>query len=414
MVFPVIGGASYTDTFLVCRSGCARQHLGQDLMAPKMRPLVAAFNGYVSYVSKETTVGKGNLMSVTGDNGWTVNYIHMNNDSPGTDDGKGTEQWSIMPGLERGSRVFAGQQVGWSGDSGNAENAGPHTHFELRRGDAWSGTVFNAFHSLQAARKIPAPVPSGPHPDGSLLKLPSGPAIWQLRDGLRYAVPPSVITANRLDPARAITITRDELYYYRSGGTAPLMDGLVVRAPDTTQWIVADGVRVAVPADTDLATLGTTAARVIDVDAAALAATPIADDQTLPGIVRTGALLRDASTGTVWYVDDGEKRAVRDVQTRTSWRWTEADITPVAPEVLVDVAEGSAMTLRDGTVFVSTDRNWYVVSNGERRLLPSSALARTAYGWARVPRINVNAAITSRQPAGPAATAVTGQDYRRR
>ena len=59
------------------------------------------------------------------------------------------------------------------------------------------------------------------------------------------------------------------------------------------------------------------------------------------------------------------------------------------------------MTLRDGTVFVNTDRSWYVVSNGERRLLPGG-LARVAYGWAKLPRMNANSAITARQPAGPA------------
>lgn len=401
MVFPVIGGASYTDTFLQCRSGCARQHLGQDLMSPKMRVLVATFNGYISYISRERTVGKGNLVSITGDNGWTVNYIHINNDSAGTDDGKGTAQWSVMPGLVVGSRVFAGQQIGWSGDSGNAENVGPHTHFELRRGGAWDGAVFNAYQSLLAARILTAPVPSGPHPDGSLVKIPGGPAIWQLRDGLRYAVAPSVLAADKLLAAAAITITRDELYFYKSGGRAPLRDGLVVSGPDGAVWVVSNGARIGVPAGTELTAVGTTPARVVPVDAAAIAATPLAVDQTLPGVVRSGALLRAAGTGVVSYVTSGALRPVADRQTMASWGWTDADITTVDPALLVDVSVGDVLPLRDGTVFVSTDRSTYVMSNGERRRLPDG-IARVAYGWSKLPRLNANAAITARQPAGPA------------
>lgn len=400
MVFPVIGGASYTDTFLQCRSGCARQHLGQDLMAPRMRPLVATFNGYISYLSRETTVGRGNIVSVTGDNGWTVNYIHINNDSPNTDDGKGTELWSIMPGLVRGSRVFAGQQVGWTGDSGNAENASPHTHFELRQGDPWSGTVFNVFQSLRTARMLPAPVVSGPHPDGSLVKLPgTTAAIWQLRDGLRHLVSPSVLAANKLSAAAAITITRDEMYYYRSAGHAPLRDGLVVSGPDGAVWVVTGGQRIAVPVGTDLTAIGTTPDRVVGVDAAAIAATPLAADQTLPGAVREGALVRDAATGSLSLVLDGELRRVPDRQTLGSWGLADADVTLVDPALLIDVPVGELLPLRDGTILVSTDRSTYVMSNGERRQLPDG-VARVAYGWSTLPRLNVNAAITARQPAG--------------
>ncbi len=132
MVFPVAGGVtSFTDTFLVCRSGCARKHMGQDLMGARMTPLVAAFDGVISSLRRETTAGGGNYLVITGDNGWSAMYLHVNNDTPGTDDGKGTAGFAFPAGIEVGTRVLAGQLVAWRGDSGNAESTGPHLHFEV-------------------------------------------------------------------------------------------------------------------------------------------------------------------------------------------------------------------------------------------------------------------------------------------
>ena len=67
--------------------------------------------------------------------------------------------------------------------------------------------------------------------------------------------------------------------------------------------------------------------------------------------------------------------------------------------MLVEVPVGRALPLRDGTIFVSKDRSAYVMSNGQARVLPAGA-ALAAYGWAKLPRLNVNSAISARQPAG--------------
>src|SRR5262249_51428540 len=67
----------------------------------------------------------------------TAIYIHINNDTPGTDDGLGSEEYAFAPGLQTGDHVTAGQHIAYVGDSGNAENVGPHCHFELYGPDGW-------------------------------------------------------------------------------------------------------------------------------------------------------------------------------------------------------------------------------------------------------------------------------------
>jgi peptidoglycan hydrolase-like protein with peptidoglycan-binding domain len=148
LVFPVAGDASYTDSFWASRYNGT--HHAQDLMADKMVPVVAAATGTVTYVnwsSNPNDLRPGSCCSlrILHDDGWETTYIHLNNDSPGTDDGAG---WGVAPGILPGSRVEAGQLIGWVGDSGNAETTPPHLHFELK---SPGGVYVNPYDALRAA-----------------------------------------------------------------------------------------------------------------------------------------------------------------------------------------------------------------------------------------------------------------------
>ncbi len=151
LIFPVVGDTYYSDTFGAARSG-GRTHEGIDIMGYGWKgiPIVAAHDGVI----ERTTASSGSaccaIWGLAADDGWETWYIHMNNDTPGTDDGKG---WGFVPGLDVGTRVEAGQLIGWVGDSGNAEWVTPHLHFELHK----DGRVINPYASLRAASTIDMP-----------------------------------------------------------------------------------------------------------------------------------------------------------------------------------------------------------------------------------------------------------------
>ena len=151
ITFPVSGTVSYIDSHGAPRSG-GRTHAGQDLMGPKGTPLVAAVAGVVTRVRHDTSGLSGNSLTIKGDDGWTYVYIHLNNDSPGTDDGVNRFEQAFAPGIAANVRVAAGQHVGFMGDSGNAEDAGSHLHFEIQQPD---GTGINPYPSLRAASAAP-------------------------------------------------------------------------------------------------------------------------------------------------------------------------------------------------------------------------------------------------------------------
>jgi hypothetical protein len=154
IVFPVDGPVTYTDTFGACRDGCARRHEGQDLMGKRMLPLLAAVDGVVHRVVFSNTSTGGNSVTIKGADGWTYHYLHVNNDTPGTDDAKATRAQAFPSNIVPGATVKRGQLVAYMGDSGNAESTSPHLHFEIRQPAApntYTGVPINAYESLRQA-----------------------------------------------------------------------------------------------------------------------------------------------------------------------------------------------------------------------------------------------------------------------
>ncbi|MBW3589826.1 MAG: M23 family metallopeptidase [Actinobacteria bacterium] len=150
--FPVAGPSSYGDDFGDVRSG-GRTHEGNDIFGAKLQPLLSAVDGKVSFLRADSTGLSGNMLTITDSEGWQYRYIHINNDSPGTDDGANPPEWTLTPEVFLGARVSKGQHIAYLGDSGNAESTAPHLHFEINRPDK---TPINPWTSLRLAQGLHA------------------------------------------------------------------------------------------------------------------------------------------------------------------------------------------------------------------------------------------------------------------
>lgn len=131
ITFPVDGPNSFRNDFGEPRGGGTRTHEGIDIIAAKMTPVVSTVDGYVSYIVSPQA-SWGYEISIRDEEGYSYRYLHLNNDTPGTDDGNGGEANAYAPGIRQGARVTKGQHIGWVGDSGNAEATLSHLHFEIR------------------------------------------------------------------------------------------------------------------------------------------------------------------------------------------------------------------------------------------------------------------------------------------
>jgi peptidoglycan LD-endopeptidase LytH len=111
---PVEPPYSYTDTWGAARSG-GRIHLGTDIMAPHGAKELAYSDGVISD-EHSNTLG-GIVLYLKGDNGDEYYYAHLSGYAVG-----------------EGTRVRAGQTVGFVGNTGDARYTAPHLHFEVHPG----------------------------------------------------------------------------------------------------------------------------------------------------------------------------------------------------------------------------------------------------------------------------------------
>jgi hypothetical protein len=178
LTFPVQeqNQVSYSDDF-----GGPRQHPGNDIMGKKLLHELAAADGTITFVRSDASGHSGNMLILTGTDGWKYWYIHINNDTPGTDDGKNPAAWKFAPGLTVGTHVKKGQFIAYMGDSGEAETTDPHLHFELHRPN---DTFIDPYTSLRLSQgkssaglcRVPTSPPTAQNPA-------AGPGYWSLNTG---------------------------------------------------------------------------------------------------------------------------------------------------------------------------------------------------------------------------------------
>ncbi len=156
IVFPVLGTTHYIDDFGAPRAG--GPHQGIDVMANKRSLALAAEAGKVKFWT--TSASAGCMLYLYGVSGTMYEYIHLNNDLTAKNDNRGkcVPGTAYAPGLKDGAKVYAGQPVGFVGDSGDANGIHPHLHFEVHPG---GGKAVDGYPYLQSAQHLLFAAPPG-------------------------------------------------------------------------------------------------------------------------------------------------------------------------------------------------------------------------------------------------------------
>jgi hypothetical protein len=127
-------------------------------MAPKRSLALAAEAGKIKFWTTSATAGC--MLYLYGASGTTYYYIHLNNDLTAKNDNRGkcVAGTAYAPGLKDGAKVYAGQPIGFVGDSGDANGIHPHLHFEVHPN---GGKAVDGYPYLQAAQHLLFAAPPG-------------------------------------------------------------------------------------------------------------------------------------------------------------------------------------------------------------------------------------------------------------
>jgi hypothetical protein len=119
------------------------------MMAPKKSAAVAAEAGKVKYWT--TSRSAGCMLYLYGASGTTYYYIHLNNDLTMRNDNRGKCVRGTAYAVKNGAHVAAGQQIGYVGDSGDANGIHAHLHFEVHPN---GGKATDPYPYLQSAQRL--------------------------------------------------------------------------------------------------------------------------------------------------------------------------------------------------------------------------------------------------------------------
>ncbi len=248
LTFPVAGPVTYTDTYDANRDGGRRRHQATDVFGVKGQPVLASVAGTICFAPgiDEPMPSYGYMLRICrGDE--VHSFIHLDNDTPGTDDGRGGHRAAYAPGIREGVAVARGQVIGYLGDSGNAEDTPPHLHYAIHDGSLvdpaltrapWRQHQRNPYPSLVAAQR------RGDVVAGAMRAGHRGPEVRAWQQDLNAAIAAGLTVDGDFGPATDSATRR----FQRDRGLA--VDGVVGPA---TRGAMADvlsdlGRRPATPA----------------------------------------------------------------------------------------------------------------------------------------------------------------------
>lgn len=217
-------------------------------------------------------------------------------------------------------------------------------------------------------------------PTGSLLQNADDGGVWLIQFGSRRPITSRAAFTSRYDDASIISVESSELEAYPVGRPISLPNYSLISGDDGAIYLLVDDSLRHVVSMEAFRSIGFNLDEVIEVSADELAGYSLGEPITSTTVYPQGALLQDATTGGVYFVENGVKSPIVSREILLA-RFGSRAITSAAPEELETYATGSPIAFPDGTLIgVAGEPAVYVISDGRRRPIPNEQTF-TAFGW---------------------------------
>ena len=234
-------------------------------------------------------------------------------------------------------------------------------------------------------------------PDGTLVRSPNGPTVWLVQDGRRYLIQHPDALSSRAAESE-VCVVDDRLLNPLPVHVRGWRDGVVLRTPDGTLWLISEGRRRRLATRQVLTDLGYTTSTPRAVSAEAAAVHPEGERISDGTQVYEGMFVRtEDEPDRVYRIEAGRAREIVAEEALDSWHVRPAEIAVIDAARLP--AEGRELAFRDGTLIRTTDGAIWVISNFERRHLASPRVM-TSLGYGTVTVYPTTYAVAGVHPQG--------------
>ena len=236
-------------------------------------------------------------------------------------------------------------------------------------------------------------------PGGSLLKTADSDKVYLIQNGKKrpFATFSSLVT--RYDPENIIIVEPGELDQYEIGGEIRFAQySLLANSQGDIYLLVDDSLRHIVSAEV-FRTLGFNPEEVETVDNTDLVGLAIGREITINSAYPTGALIKDAKTGGVYYVLSGFKYPIFSKEILKA-NFLNQSVLSASSDELEKYPKGEAVKFKEASLIKSTGSDVvYVISDGRKLpIADEKAFVSRGYQWDKI--ISTSQAAVDIHPTG--------------
>lgn len=237
----------------------------------------------------------------------------------------------------------------------------------------------------------------GSIPNGTLVRAKGDKGVWLIQNNLRRPFYSKAVFLASYSFGKVQTISKQELDRYEIGDPMTFSNYSLLRASSGDIFLLVDGVRRKIYSDALFKKIGWRPEEVVSVESSDLVQYPEGKPITTP--YPSGALLRDKTSGLVYYVQDDMKYPIVDEMILYT-NFPYDNITDTDSSELNAFNFGDPVKLRDGTLVKGYNNPAvYIVSRGKRLPIVNAATFEAmGYCWDNI--ITINDRVLNLHPLG--------------
>jgi hypothetical protein len=212
------------------------------------------------------------------------------------------------------------------------------------------------------------------YPDGALLRDKDTKKVYLIQGGKKRLFASNSVLKSGYDTNKIIDVTSDTLDNYDNGNSIKFAQYSLLRSPKGTVYLLVNDERRGIASKAVFKNIGFNPEEVEDVTFDELNNYKEGNSITMKSIFPLGGLLQDKKTGGVYYVENGNKYPIYSKEIMLA-NFKGRRLTGVSTDELAKYPTLEPIKFKDGEIIQAKDsEDIYVISNGERRLIPSATV----------------------------------------